>query len=104
MLHPELMKLAVATLLWSLMSKHRAGVPQPLLLVIQKPVLIGCPYTSGRTLGAHTNTITISIVESIHFFFNDISDLSNGTFEELSSFHYWETNFLLTKLPDDTPK
>ena len=100
----ELVELPIAPLLWPLMSKHGAGIPQPLLLVVEQPVLICGSHTPGGTFRTQTDIITISIVETVHFLFNDISDFPDRTFKDLSPFYYGKPNFPITEPLDDTLK
>ena len=89
------MKLAQAALLRAFMAKHRAGVPQPLGLIVQQAVLRAGAHTASGSLWAQTETVAIAVRKAVHFFFDNIGDFSNRTFKQLSLLKYRETNFAI---------
>jgi hypothetical protein len=67
----NLVKLAIATLLGSFMTKHGASIPESLLMA--KPVMLQTgPNQNGRPFGSQRQPISLSVLEAIHFLGNDI--------------------------------
>jgi hypothetical protein len=79
----DLVKLPVAPLLRPLVAEHRPEIVQPLCLLRRQVVLDQRTHATGRTFGPQRQRFAVEAVdEGIHFFFDDVGDFANGTFEQ----------------------
>ena len=74
--NPNLVKLALPTLLRALIPKHRSHVPQ-FLGCADQVVLYRRPNTPSGAFRAKRQTVTIAVFKGVHFFFDDVSDLAD---------------------------
>ncbi len=77
------MELAVTALLRTLVAEHRAGVPEPLHLVVQQAMLDTGANTTRGTLGTQGEAVPVAIDEGIHFLFDDIGNFTDRPLEQL---------------------
>ncbi len=78
----KLMKLPVAPFLRAFMAKHRAVIPQPLLLIVQQAGLQTGTHNAGGVFRTQAQTVAVTIVETVHFLFNDIGNFTDGASEQ----------------------
>ncbi len=79
-LDTKLMKLAVPTLLRAFVPKHGPEIPESAWAVIQKVMLDHRPHHGRSILGSKRKGLAIKrIVKAVHFFFNNVGDLADGT-------------------------
>ena len=97
----NLMKLAVTAFLWPLMPEHRTGVPKPPGLIKEQPMLFRCTHAPGRTFGPQSKAIAVAVFKGIHLFFNDVSDFTDRSFEQLGMFDHGHTDFLIAVLSEN---
>ena len=79
----DLVELAVAPLLRPLVAEHRPASPQPLLLVVQQPVLDGRAHQPGGRLGPQAQAVAAAVVEGVHLLLDDVGVLADRALEEL---------------------
>src|SRR5690606_19374901 len=84
------------TFLRTLVAKHGPHVPKALGLVVEQAVLFAGTYTTGCTFGTQGEAVTVAIIEGVHFFFDNIGHFTDRAIEQLSGFHYWKANFLIS--------
>ena len=79
----DLVKLAVASSLGALMTKHGAHVIQPLATVVQHGVLRDGAHHTGRRFGAKGELLSVeAILKRIHLLLHNIGDLAQSPHEQ----------------------
>ncbi len=64
------------------MPEHGTAIPKALDLIKNQTVLLGNPNSTGCTLRAQGQTVTVSVVEGIHFLLDNISRFTNHPLEQ----------------------
>ena len=60
------MELAITAFLRPFMPKHGAGIPQPLLLMMQQTVFDGGTHTPGGAFGSQSQAIAVTILKGAY--------------------------------------
>src|SRR5690554_4574103 len=98
--HANLVELAVAAFLGTLVAEHRAGVPKPASLVEQQAMLFRCPDTPRGSLRAKGQAVAIPVVKGVHFFFDNVSYFTNRALEQFGLFNHRHADFLVSVLSE----
>ena len=93
--HPNLVELAIPACLGPLVTEHGPGVPQPLGLVVQQPMLLAGTHTAGRAFRAQGQAVTVTVVEGVHFLFDDIGHFTDAALEQIGLLHDGHADFLV---------
>ena len=95
-LHAELMELAIASLLRTLMAEHLTAVIQTLRRVIQQIVLQHGAHAGGRSLGAQRQLVAVQrIGEAVHLFFDDVGHFADGALEQICRLDQWHADIAI---------
>ena len=62
---------------------------------MEKTVFNTCTYATRCSLRPQRQTVTITIIEGIHLFLDDISNLTNRAFEQVCLLDDRHTNFVI---------
>src|SRR5690606_23625172 len=95
----DLMELAITSLLRTLVTKHRAGIPKLLGLVKQQAMLLGRPHTTRSAFRAQSQTVAVAVEEGVHFFLDDVRYFANGALEQIGLFNHWHADFVIAIRP-----
>ena len=68
------------------MAKHRTGVPEPLLLVVEQTMLKAGAHATGRAFRSQAEVHALAVVEAEHLFFDDVGHLADGALEQRGLF------------------
>ena len=91
-LHSQLVKLPLATLLGPLVAKHRPHVPKPLGGKGQI-VLHHRSDTPCRPSGRRRHAVIIAVGKAVHFFFNNVGDLTDRAGKKIGRFNDRQSDF-----------
>ena len=95
--HADLMELAIAAALRTLVTEHRADVPQALRTVVQHVVLDRRAHHRRRVFGAHGQIFTVQRVgEAVHLFLDDVGHFADTALEQLRMLDDRRTNILVS--------
>ncbi len=95
--HTDLMELAITAALRTLMTEHRADVPQALRTVVQHVVLDRRAHHCRRVFRAHCQIFTVQCVgKAVHFFLDDVGHLTDTALEQLRMLDDRRTNILVS--------
>ncbi len=79
----NLVKLAVAAALRTLVAEHRAHVVQALAAFVEQVVLDHRAHQTGRAFGAQGQLLTVQAVfKGVHLLFDDVCDLTQAAHEK----------------------
>src|SRR5207244_5295167 len=82
-----LMKLAVASLLRTLVAQHRTRHPYTLWALVGEVVLDRSAHDAGGRLGTQGEALAVQpVLESVHLVLDDVGDLANGAHEQRRRF------------------
>ena len=87
-LNPDLVKLAIAALLRTLVSKHRPPVEQFQRHMLGQAVGNEGAGHAGRVFRTKRDAVSTAIGEGVHFLSDDIRTIAEGTGEDLGEFEY----------------
>src|SRR3546814_17493300 len=80
------MKLAIAAGRRTLVTEHRAGIPEPLLLVVQQAVFEAGAHARRRTFRPQRQAVAFAIDEAEHLLLDDVGDFADRAFEQRGVF------------------
>src|SRR3546814_19077316 len=80
------MKLAIAAGLRTLVTEHRAGIPEPLLLVVQQAVFAAGAHARRRTFRPQRQAVAFAIDEAEPPLLDDVGDFAYRAFEQRGVF------------------
>jgi len=84
----ELVELAIAATLRTLVAEHGARVPQAFRAFVHQIVFDHGTHGTGRTFRTQGQLVTVhGIGEGVHFLFHDVGHGADGTREQRSVFH-----------------
>ena len=93
----QLMELAVAAALGTLMAEHRAAVPEALRGSVKEVVLIHGAHDRRGALRTERELVAVHrIGEGIHFLLDDIGHFAHAAREDAGIFKNRRTDFLIT--------
>src|SRR5210317_1245950 len=82
------------------MPEHCSIVPKSLLLIEKQAMLDTGSYHACRALRTQTQAFTITVLEAIHFLFNDVRYFTDRAFEQPAFLNNWRSYLLVTKTLD----
>ena len=95
----ELVKLTVASLLWTLVPEHRSRGPHPLRPLVGETVLNG-----GCRLGSQRETLAVETVrECVHLFLDDVGDFADRAHEQRGRFDQRHLEVAIAVMGEDFP-
>jgi len=84
----ELVELAIAAALRTLVAEHRSRVPHALRTFVHQVVFDDSAHRAGRAFRTQGQLVAVHrIGERIHLFFNDVGDGADGALEQRRVFH-----------------
>ncbi|GBH08435.1 NADPH-dependent 2,4-dienoyl-CoA reductase [Pseudomonas syringae pv. actinidiae] len=102
-LDTNLVKLAIAAFLWTLVAKHRPDVPQFLnLTATGNTVFKNRTHTGGSAFRAQGQRVAVTVGEGVHLFFDDISHFADRALEQVGKFDDRHTNLPVTVVIQQT--
>lgn len=101
-LDADLMKLAVAALLRTLVPKHGAVVPEAPRRG-EQTVLNGRTHATRGALGAQAEAVAVAVGEAVHLLLDDVGNRADGTFEQVRHLHQGRADLLVTIAFEDGP-
>ena len=93
-LDADLVKLALAAFLRSLIAEHGAAVPQPLGHT-QQAVLDRSAHATGGALRPQGQVFAIAVIEAVHLLLDDVSHLADGALEQLGLLHHGQADLAI---------
>ncbi len=93
--HADLVELAAAAGLGPLVAEHGAGVPEPLGLVVEQPVLLGGAHAAGGAFRAQGEAVVVAVGEGVHLFLDDVGHFADAAREQLGALDDGKTNLLV---------
>src|SRR3546814_12832942 len=70
----------------TLVTEHRAGIPEPLLLVVQQAVFEAGAHARRRTFRPQRQAVAFAIDEAEHLLLDDVGDFADRAFEQRGVF------------------
>ena len=78
------------------MPKHWTNIPESLGLVIEQPVLITCPNTTGGSLRSEREAVAVIVGKGVHLFFDNIGLFADRSPKQFCSLNDRCANLTIT--------
>src|SRR5690606_551673 len=94
----HLVELPETAFLGFFVAEHGTQVPEFLHLVVKQTVLLAGSHTTGGSFRPQGDAATLfaQVGKGVHLLFDDVRDLADGTFEELSAFQQRKADLPIT--------